>query len=673
MKNTRRSYTAPRWRLFVRTWLGLIIGSLALLTLGFGLGGFSLQHAQHTQLQTQEDSEPTGPKAANADQASKATSIGGAGRWTIPLFKTIQLYLLNSGTDDDRSHPDNILLDVARITAALLFLVVSSTIIFRVVEEVGKLPRQLTQSNHVVICGLGQIGLQILGDLNVQSRASQVIVIENNANNPWLDYARSLGASVVIGDCTNANTLVEARITKSAEVFIVTGDDSVNLEVSAELGMLLDGGPKRKEPVRFYVHVVDSSLATTLRPYCSILHDTKNLEAQVFNALRTAAARLVTEQLPKEAPREPNEVAHYVILGFGSMGRELALQLAHLGHFANRKRSRFTIADSEMDKSARRFLSRNCRFTAWTDRQLGVPSFSENDDSWDQSPHPMPPAVALPHGEAIQYVCNAQFKDLPVGRCDESFVRSLVKEFKKPGVKPCIFVCSQRDHDNFETSVHLREQLSHHGMNDVPIFVWMPRQPALAATLRRDGRFHPFGECRSSASYSEITAPVRETIGQAIHDDYERRKVAQDPTKTAASWADSGDDYRESSRMAADHMLIKLDYLGLRLSDATKKRPYPMNLDFIMRSQFQVLAEMEHNRWVAERLLTGWRYGPKAKSKEGIEADKEKKISYNLIPWSSLTDERKKDFDQVKKVLVECQNKQIGFSIEVADSKKPAL
>jgi hypothetical protein len=48
------------------------------------------------------------------------------------------------------------------------------------------------------------------------------------------------------------------------------------------------------------------------------------------------------------------------------------------------------------------------------------------------------------------------------------------------------------------------------------------------------------------------------------------------------------------------------------------------------------MAEMEHERWVAERLLDGWLIG---------EKDHEKKTSPYLVPWNNLSEDVK-DYDR---------------------------
>jgi hypothetical protein len=67
-----------------------------------------------------------------------------------------------------------------------------------------------------------------------------------------------------------------------------------------------------------------------------------------------------------------------------------------------------------------------------------------------------------------------------------------------------------------------------------------------------------------------------------------------------------------------------------------------------------ILAQMEHNRWVAERLLSGWRFAMPT-SKEEEQANKKKRLNKNITPWDQLGHEDKKDFDQIETVLHECQ------------------
>jgi len=59
--------------------------------------------------------------------------------------------------------------------------------------------------------------------------------------------------------------------------------------------------------------------------------------------------------------------------------------------------------------------------------------------------------------------------------------------------------------------------------------------------------------------------------------------------------------------------------------------------------EIEILAEMEHGRWVVERLQSGWKFGSKK--------DTVNKISPYIIPWSALSEEVKKwDRQAVRKI-----------------------
>ena len=84
--------------------------------------------------------------------------------------------------------------------------------------------------NHYVICGLGGVGVQILQQLH--ANGCEIVVIERDPNNRFLNTARSLKVPVIQGDANVAATLQTARISGAAAVLAVTSDDVVNLEIA---------------------------------------------------------------------------------------------------------------------------------------------------------------------------------------------------------------------------------------------------------------------------------------------------------------------------------------------------------------------------------------------------------------------------------------------------------
>lgn len=637
MARQRRIRLTPIWYLLTRRHLTTLIGLLAVATFLFGLTGFVWQH-----------------QAAEAPQD-----------WSIPIFKTVQLFLLNSGADHDTSHPNNLLLLAARLCASVLFIVVSGAVIKRITDDVRKRLRIEALGDHVVICGLGEVGLQLLEDIHAKQRSNKVIVVEKNPESPYLDYARHLGAIVVQGDATKDDVLDDIRATSAKEIFLVTGDDRANMEIAALLSRcFVDNKIVRPEPLRIYAHILDIHFATSLRPYCEALQGSSYLSVQVFNVAQMATTQVVTEHLYPHAPKKPDEVAHYVIVGFGAMGQALAFQLAQLAQFPNRKRSRFTIADQQIAERALPFLERFSRFTSWIDdagqRQLGVSDFHHEADAWEYNDLPLPADLRVASPHAIQYVCNAEFVELPAGRGNERFAKLLASRFQEAAIRPAIFICGENDRDNFEIAVQLRDQLICQNQGLVPIFVWLPHQPALSQTLsgKPQANFIPFGECHTTASYEAITQPVRETVGKKIQEDYElqatRRADREGDVYVPQDWSEISDAFRESSRVAADHMLIKLRSIGVRLvRKQADSKVRKFQREFPAETK-RTLAQMEHYRWVSERLLAGWRYCPKGATKEEINEYKKRKWNHNITTFEGS--ESEKDFNQIEAIYQACQS-----------------
>jgi Trk K+ transport system NAD-binding subunit len=84
--------------------------------------------------------------------------------------------------------------------------------------------------HHYIICGLGGIGVQIVNQLH--SHGHEVVVIERDPNNRFLNIVRSQGIPVIMGDASLSATLNEANVKKAEALLAVTSNDTVNLEIA---------------------------------------------------------------------------------------------------------------------------------------------------------------------------------------------------------------------------------------------------------------------------------------------------------------------------------------------------------------------------------------------------------------------------------------------------------
>ncbi len=89
---------------------------------------------------------------------------------------------------------------------------------------------RVPQRNHYLVCGLGGVGVQIVNHLHCHGH--EVVVIERDLNNRFLNIVRSQGIPVIQEDASFSATLSAANVQRAAALLAVTSDDTVNLEIA---------------------------------------------------------------------------------------------------------------------------------------------------------------------------------------------------------------------------------------------------------------------------------------------------------------------------------------------------------------------------------------------------------------------------------------------------------
>lgn len=165
---------------------------------------------------------------------------------------------------------------------------------------------------------------------------------------------------------------------------------------------------------------------------------------------------------------------------------------------------------------------------------------------------------------------------------------------------------------------------------------------ARRASGRRPSRLLSFPRSWDlSQEHPCLQADVREAIAQAIHKEYVAhyagRDTAGDPA--LASWNQLPLPLQESNRQQADHICHKLARIGCAVVTASK----PHTLHEFSTDEIELLAEMEHERWMAERRRDGWKWGP--------VRDPDRRVSPYLISWHRLPDDvRETDRQAVRSI-----------------------
>lgn len=132
-----------------------------------------------------------------------------------------------------------------------------------------------TLNNHVILCGLGKLGLRTLQQLILLGE--QVAVLEKDPQCPNLAFARKHGVPVRIGHSREEGVFEDLNIAGAKSIILATNDDLANLE------MALDAR-KLKPDIRVILRMFDQELADRLRDTLDmkLTFSTSELAAPLF-------------------------------------------------------------------------------------------------------------------------------------------------------------------------------------------------------------------------------------------------------------------------------------------------------------------------------------------------------------------------------------------------------
>jgi Trk K+ transport system NAD-binding subunit len=132
----------------------------------------------------------------------------------------------------------------AIVTAILVAFLADLLLSRRFVQLAGR-RRARHMRDHVVVVGLGSVGIRVVSDLT--AAGYEVLVIEQDENNRFLSTAAELDVPVIFGDPTMRQTLESARVDHARGVAVVTIDDMKNIETGIVLLEIL--GSDTKAPI----------------------------------------------------------------------------------------------------------------------------------------------------------------------------------------------------------------------------------------------------------------------------------------------------------------------------------------------------------------------------------------------------------------------------------------
>ncbi|MGQ0701875.1 MAG: NAD-binding protein [Gemmatimonadales bacterium] len=457
--------------------------------------------------------------------------------------------------------------------------------------------RCLLARNHVIIGGLGRRALQCVKCERGKPPGlrRKVVVVDRNPPEDMAKRCASEGAIVITGDINDPAVLRGAGLRRAAELWALCAEDSVNCETAVHAGAVLSEFSRKQgmPPLECNVHLSDIDLRVEMQRYADLAVPGVPLLVRFFDVYDFEARRVLLHDLPidhdgigSHESRRP----HLIILGFGRMGRSIALRAAKLGHFANGvadpgRRLRISVIDRIGQTHEAGLLFRYPQFRSTCELDVHTmdiesPAARRLVEDWCAEPDALI-SLAVCFDDAL--------------RATEVALR-LVPDLRSETLRAAVRV-ADRD-----------------GLGKIVDRVWgtsstaeLPGPTSAAFRVRTFGLLHE-GCCE--AALDDGT----EELARAIHADYITQQLARGANpaeRSLAPWDALDEDLRESNRQQADHIVIKLR--AIRCQEVSHRDPRPAVEQFAP-GEVELLAQLEHLRWNAERVLAGWRWAPGPKN-----------------------------------------------------------
>ncbi len=165
----------------------------------------------------------------------------------------------NTLLDLSTSHTDvQVLATIMSIVRIFVVAIAAATVLDFMLRQ--RLPMLYTRrskrmQNHVIVCGLGQVGYRIAGEL--ERFDTEFTVIEIDADGPHVSSITDRGIPMLFGDARKTEVLLKAGLERASAVIACTDDDLANVEIA------LDAREVRPD-IRVVLRLFDQSLASKI-------------------------------------------------------------------------------------------------------------------------------------------------------------------------------------------------------------------------------------------------------------------------------------------------------------------------------------------------------------------------------------------------------------------------
>jgi hypothetical protein len=441
---------------------------------------------------------------------------------------------------------------------------------------------------------------------------------------------RRKGITVIEGDATHQETLRGARAHHAAHVVAFSPDDTVNLQIEAAVRRLI-GDSKRKPPIAVHVSTRSSILLKEAREMRSMqMRKGKNalppIDPKPFSLEEISARSLIQREsqgLLSLARRLQQDRVHFVFFGFDTGAESLAARIFVSLWSAHFEPPRITVLAPNPQAVGDGFRARHRE--AFAHAQIWAADIAFMPFDWDAA----------------------------------SVSDDLLSEIEQSRGKPtALVVATGADPGNIHLALALKRACNRGARWPVPIFMRETSQSEFSKeyakgdeTEELDAYLQAFGAHQQTATRGRIIEGLLDRGAAIAHEHYNKglgKHGAMNMRELQAAtrdWADVLETYRAANRAVADSAMIKLWDAGW--APAKKGERGGETAPSIPDDVVEQMARCEHDRWIAERLVSGWR-----PTVSGEKRDNDLMIHDKIVPWDALSEaDKNNDVVQVRAAI----------------------
>jgi len=499
----------------------------------------------------------------------------------------------------------------------------------------GQLGRSLARifnlgaSHHIVIAGDSPAALSLASDCR-RCKDSVILLAQDLPEETALGLRRK-GVTILEGDATHVDTLRTARAHHAAHVVAYEPDDTANLQIEAAVRRLV-GNAKRKPPIGVHVATRSAMLLKEAREMRSTQMRQKKKDAPAhpidpkpFSLEEMAARALVQEEAPTLltlAKQLGQDRVHIVFFGFDQGAEAVAERILMSLWSAHFEPPRLTVLTPDPDATGAGFRARHRE------------------------------AFAHPH------IWAADVAFLPFDWDASSVGPELLDAVERERGKPTgIVVSTGADPGNIHLAIALKRACNSGLRWPAPIYMRESSQSEFSQqyahgddTAELDAYLQAFGAHQVNSTRATIIDGSLDRGAAVAHEHYNKGLGSKDAMTmkelqaAMRDWSDVLETYRAANRAVSDAAMVKVWDAGWRAATKAEKGDTSPSVPAELMER---MARREHDRWMAERLMSGWRptvHG-EARNNDLMAHDK-------IVSWDVLNEnDRNNDAVQVRAAM----------------------